>query len=228
VIKHSEDLLVNALTITQKSCFSFWSSRQSFLYSVSHITGAFITRQADPETGEILMLCPWPLHPSGLLWAFPVTISSQQKLSYSKTWERANCLSSSVWIKQAQQKLFAFNHIVRPFNNAWKCHPFSSSLGFWPAMLQVDLFSAIIELIYKDIVYSTLGDTWVSGERKSDLWSEKSWSEKVWYKSWLVSRLVSSLASWFVSRLLSRLVNRVLSRLVSRLVSRSVGKSVGK
>jgi len=208
----------------KKSLVSPGEGLWSFLYSVSHITGAFITRQADPETGEILMLCPWPLHPSGLLWAFPVTISSQQKLSYSKTWERANCLSSSVWIKQAQQKLFAFNHIVRPFNNAWKCHPFSSSLGFWPAMLQVDLFSAIIELIYKDIVYSTLGDTWVSGERKSDLWSEKSWSKKVWYNSCLVSRLVSSLASWFVSRL----VNRVLSRLVSRLVSRSVGKSVGK
>lgn len=97
---------------------------------------------------------------SGLFPWLPV-ISSQQMLSYSQTQERANCLSSSVWIKQALQKLFALNHIVRPFNNAWKHHPFSSSLGFWPAMLQVDLFSAVIELIYKDIVNSTLADTWV-------------------------------------------------------------------
>lgn len=45
-----------------------------------------------------------------------------------QTQERANCFSSSVWIKQAIQKLFALNHIVRPFNNAWKHHLFSSSL----------------------------------------------------------------------------------------------------
>lgn len=51
-------------------------------------------RPRDPDAASVA---------SNLLWAFPMTASPQKKLWYSKTRERANFLSSSVWIKHVLQ-----------------------------------------------------------------------------------------------------------------------------
>lgn len=143
-------------------CPAFHSSRLGGDFCILRHTSLLLSLHAgltlrlrDPDAASVA---------SNLLWAFPMTTSPQQNLWCS--WRHG--LSSSVWIKQVRQKLFALNHMVRAFNNAWKHHPFSSSLVFWPAMLQVDLFSTVIELVYKDIVYSTQPDTCVSGEGKSE------------------------------------------------------------